>query len=160
METLNRFREQFTEKSRNEIIFNPQHLLKTFEIYQDQFDNWDRNQRDLFWRQVIGFIEGFLSAADAQEFEYRIYYLVQDNEPLRYSFNFRFSEGQFYPVAFNSCAGLGFDYGPEGVRVWGRHTAVGGDFVSVVTKFISSKNTELEKLMWPNQPQLTHCVIL
>src|SRR3990167_1899865 len=149
METLNRFREQFTQKSHHEIVFNPQHLLRAFEVYLTQFDGWDWNKRDLFWRQLIGFVQRFLPACDAQAFAQGIYYLTEENEALRRSFDFRYGGGSFYPVDFNSCSSLGFDYAGGPIRApRRRHDAVVS--ARVITKFISSKNSQLGKLMQIN----------
>lgn len=161
-EALNRFREQFTQKSHYEIVFNSQHLLRSFEIYVTQFDDWSLDQRDLFWRQVIGFVQRFLPACDAQAVAQGIYYITEENEQLLRSFDFRLADGRFYPVDFNSPSHLGFDYGlglhgvdePAG---W----ALDGEEVDIhFTKFISSKNTQLRELMPDRPAPATRCIIL
>lgn len=109
-EALNRFRDQFSQKSHDEIIFNPQHLLMAFEIYKKQFNVWDSRKCDLFWRQIIGFVQRFLSAIDAQVFTQGIYCICNNETVLPRTFNFRISKMAFYPIHFDSCSGLGFDY--------------------------------------------------
>ncbi|OGO90752.1 MAG: hypothetical protein A3F10_06690 [Coxiella sp. RIFCSPHIGHO2_12_FULL_42_15] len=143
METLNRFREQFTQKSHHEIVFNPQHLLRALEVYLTQFDGWDWDKRDLFWRQVIGFVQRFLPACDAEAFAQGIYYLTEENEALRRSFDFRCGGSSFYPVDFNSCSSLGFDYG---AAEWGSgsHWALGG--VVLLQNLYRAKTLSLENL--------------
>lgn len=65
---LNAFRKEFTSLAQEEIFFNPQHLIKAFEVYRAQFDTWSQVQCDLFWRQVIGYIQRFVPTCYAQAF--------------------------------------------------------------------------------------------
>ena len=122
-EKLNRFREEFTQRSLNEIP-NPYHLLHAFEIYDAFWDKCEENgsdpdykKRDLFWRQIIGFIQRFMSACDAQAISQGLWYLIKVHqnsswqpEVLKNDFTFKHDcDYSFYPLS-SSCSGLGFDY--------------------------------------------------
>ncbi len=67
---LNQFRYDFTQRAHAQKIFNPYDLLKAFQTYVDKFDEFrgvnQWNKRDLFWRQVIGFVQRFLPTCYAQ----------------------------------------------------------------------------------------------
>ena len=113
-QSLNQFRADFTALSYQEKVFNPKHLIKALELYDQQFENWDWPKRDLFWRQVIGFTQRFLPANIAQDFAQGLNYRVEEKEKSRRSFNFRFGGGSIYPLIFDSLSGLGFDYAVRG----------------------------------------------
>lgn len=66
-QTLNQFRVAFTERSQQEKVFNSQHLIKALQLHEENFHRWNWNQRDLFWRQVIGYVQRFLPANIAQD---------------------------------------------------------------------------------------------
>ncbi|OGT35425.1 MAG: hypothetical protein A3F11_01470, partial [Gammaproteobacteria bacterium RIFCSPHIGHO2_12_FULL_37_14] len=122
---LEQFRADFTERSYQETVFNPQHLLKAYELYEKQFEDWNWNQRDLFWRQVIGYTQRFLPANIAMDFAQGLYYRVEQKEKSNHSLKFRFGEGAIFPLSFNFHSGLGYQYAVdaigEGVRgVWRR----------------------------------------
>lgn len=157
-EELNCFREQFTQKSHHEIVFNPQHLLRAFEVYMTQFEDWNWDKRDLFWRQVIGFVQRSLPACDAQAFAQGIYYLTEENEPLRRSFVFRYGVGSLDPVTFPSCSNLGFDYavGCVGGRlVDGAGVAAAPGAVPRLQNLYRAKTHGLENLSYADQPAAT-----
>ena len=108
---LKKFRDEFAELSQ-EKIFNPYYLLAAFEAYVNKFDwkNPDWNQLDLFWRQVIGFVQRFLPATHAQAFAYGLYDIVKNKHSCPRSFNFRYDSGfSFYPLT-DSFTGLGFNF--------------------------------------------------
>lgn len=109
-QTLNQFRVAFTDRSQQEKVFNPQHLIKVLQLHEENFDRWNWNQRDLFWRQVIGYVQRFLPANIAQDVAEGLYYLVINNQNSRRSFNFTCGGGSMFPLDFNSHSGLGFDY--------------------------------------------------
>lgn len=107
-QALTTFRSDFTAVAMKEIFFNPLHLIEAFNIYNAQFDRWSWNQRDLFWRQVIGYTQRFLPACDAQAFCQGLDYIVEENGPRARALNFRFGSGSFFPLSESS--GLGFDW--------------------------------------------------
>ncbi|HVC49421.1 MAG TPA: hypothetical protein VND43_04555, partial [Burkholderiales bacterium] len=87
---LEQFRANFTKHSKAETGFNPQHLIKAFELYNHKFDSWDWNRRDLFWRQVIGYTQRFLPANMAMVFAYSLYDVVDNQKKAPRSFKFRY----------------------------------------------------------------------
>ena len=107
---LEQFRADFTQRSSQETVFNPQHLLKAFELYDSQFDRWSWNQRDLFWRQVVGFVQRFLPANSAMDFAQGLYNRVEAKEKSKRSFNFTFGGGAIFPPSFDSFSGLGYEF--------------------------------------------------
>ncbi|HFD2276158.1 TPA: hypothetical protein ACF2P2_002989, partial [Legionella pneumophila] len=97
--------------------FNYATLLKAFEVYDKAFDTLIKAGRsydkcDLFWRQVIGYIQRGLPACDRQAFAQGIFYINEKKEKLQRHFNFRFV-GCSFPItsAVDSCSGLGYEYG-------------------------------------------------
>ena len=108
---LEQFRADFTQRSSQETVFNPQHLLKAFALYNSQFGTWSWNQRDLFWRQVIGFTQRFLPANTAMDFAQGLYHRVERKEKSRRSFNFAFDGSSIFPLSFDSFLGLGYEFG-------------------------------------------------
>jgi hypothetical protein len=109
-DNLVQFRANFTQHSCQEAVFNPQHLIKAFELYDSNFNQWSWNQRDLFWRQVVGYVQRFLPANIAMDVAQGLYYRVEEKEPARRSFNFRSGGGAIYPLVAASFEGLGFEY--------------------------------------------------
>lgn len=107
-ETLKKFRNNFTDRSAQEKVYNPQHLIRALQLYDENFVRWNWNQRDLFWRQVVGYVQRFLPANIAQDFAQGLIYRVNQNENANHSFKFRFGGGSIFPLNFNS--GLGFDW--------------------------------------------------
>lgn len=106
--SLNQFRQDFARQSREEKIFNPQHIINAFEVFTDHLDRWDKNKRDLFMYQVLGYMQRFLPAAILKDIAQGIFHQVDEDEVVRDSFQFRSGEGEIYPFEPNS--GLGFDY--------------------------------------------------
>lgn len=145
-QAFNQFRTDFTAHSQQETIFNPQHLLKAFQLYDDNFNQWDREQRDLFWRQVIGYVQRFLPANIAQDFAQGIYYRIEEKEKSNRSFNFRVGGGSIYPLNFNSYSGLGFDYAAAGGLISPR--SIGWWQLGRVNfaKLMSNKTSSLQSL--------------
>lgn len=161
-QALEQFRRDFTRCSQQEIIFNPAHLQRAFELHDAKCDDWNWNRRDLFWRQVVGYIQRFLPANIAQDVAQGLYYRVGENEKSRRSLNFRAGGGPIYPVSFTSLAGLGYEYADAGARrgedVRRYMPVMWGSVGHVFGKLMSSKNSRLAKLMLPPE-QTTGCVI-
>ncbi len=88
---LNKFREAYTDLSLNEQIFNPQNLLRALEIYEARYGNWNYDQCQVFWMQVVGFAQRFMTACYAQAFAQGLNYLVGALE---------MSHDNFQPEAF------------------------------------------------------------
>jgi hypothetical protein len=125
---LEQFRVDFTKRSNQEVVFNPQHLIKAFELYDKKYDNWTSKQQDLFWRQVIGYVQRFLPANIAMDFAQGLYARVENKEKSNRSFNFTYGGGSIFPLSLDSSlAGLGYNY--AAARVW-RWWGSAGRFVA------------------------------
>lgn len=110
---LNNFKFAFTQHSHSEKVFNPNHLLRAFELYDTRWERVaptdpDYPKRALFWRKILSFVQrGFLPASDAQAFSYGLYDIVVNKHPCPRSFNFRYDpSSSFY---LNSKSEFGFD---------------------------------------------------
>jgi hypothetical protein len=124
---LEEFRRQFTEIAHSKKIFNPQHLLRAFEVYsallgQCRHDDSDGDfkKRDLFWRQIIGYTQRFMPACYAQAFAQGLYYLVKVDqgdswrpEAFKRDLKLRCHDFSYFPLPPNSRSGLGFDFAVE-----------------------------------------------
>lgn len=120
-EALNHFRSDFTALAMQEMFFNPLHLIKAFNVYKEQFDNWSWGQRDLFWRQVIGYTERFLPACFAQAFVQGLYSIVEEHTPLVRSFKFKYNNDFYFPLVDSHA--LGFDFGAGAMELVGQGAA-------------------------------------
>ena len=160
---LNQFREDFTHLSHQEINFNPQHLLEAFKIY-DSDPLWrnhiTQKQRDLFWRQVIGYVQCYSPACYMQAFNQGLYYIMENKESLK---RFSVDGGVFFPL-FSDLSGLGYDYTVEvvgGGRELGerkRSNHLEFPAARLFTEFMSSKDRELVEITPPRVA--SHCTLL
>lgn len=81
---LEKFRKEFAEKSLSETLFNPYHLSQAFKMYEDEFNILgDWKKRDLFWCQIIGFVQRYLPACMLQAFAQGLCYITVEKKPLR-----------------------------------------------------------------------------
>lgn len=111
IKALNQFRNEFQEKSLSKAVFNPYHILKAYETYNNNFGNlesWDK--RDLFWRQVVGYTQRLASDVFKQALAQGIYYIVKHAEALRRTFNFGFGDVSILGAGLHNFSGVGFDY--------------------------------------------------
>lgn len=126
-QALEEFRQYFSPKEikNGEMHFNYANLQKAFDLYNEKFDalgkasngNWDK--RDLFWRQVIGYIQRGLPACDRQAFAGGLYRLVEEQKPLKRRFKFKYNDIDF-PITSGdlSRSGLGYEYPGRGAGWW------------------------------------------
>ena len=123
---LEQFRVEFTQRSNQEVVFNPQHLIKAFELYE-KYANWTLNQRDLFWRQVVGYVQRFLPANIAMDFAQGLYARVEKKEKSKRSFNFKYGNGSIFPLSLDrSLGGLGYEWALGGLGGQGFGAVVRG----------------------------------
>lgn len=155
---LEQFRVDFTTRSKQEAVFNPQHLIKAFKLYDEKYGNWTSNQRDLFWRQVIGYVQRFLPANIAMDFAQGLYARVEMKEKSQRSFHFRYDGGRaIFPLSLDSSlAGLGYDYAAAGYAMsqgalgWWERWQDGRVAEAVAfSNLVSSKNSNLGRIMRP-----------
>jgi hypothetical protein len=96
--------------------FNHANLLEAFKVYANEFHNLkatsagNHNKCDLFWRQVIGFIQRGMPACDRQACGQGIY-STQCKEGLFFTFDFRYHCRTFTAAHDHSWKGLGFGWG-------------------------------------------------
>jgi hypothetical protein len=153
---LEQFRADFTQRSSQETVFNPQHLLKAFELYVSQFDMWSCEQRDLFWRQVVGFVQRFLPANIAMDFAQNLLIREWHGRRAR-SFSCPFGSDAIFPPSFDSFSGLGYEFGPWFHNLYGHRVA--GQLFS---DRMSSKNNDLGRIMQfeSSRSNPGYCIIL
>ena len=126
------FRKEVDTICQSEIINNPQHLIKLFELYNNFYDRVgntdpDWKKRELFWCHLVGYEQRYLSASDAQIFANPgLFAIVEQGEINQRSFNFKFGGRSIFPLAFDSHSGLGYKFAGDGR--WGRAagSALGG----------------------------------
>jgi hypothetical protein len=114
--SLHNFRAQFAATANQEQIFNPFYLLKAFEFYDEQFDNFNGNaneqwnRRFIFWCQIIGYIQRHLPACYLQAFAQGIYYINENDEKLKRDFEFKFDKGFHMRAIAGDLNKLGYKY--------------------------------------------------
>ncbi len=153
---LEQFRADFTKRSSQEAVFNPQHLLKAFELYR--FNGWKWKQRDLFWRQVVGFVQRFLPANSAMDFAQGLSNRVENKEKAARSFQFKDGVGAIFPPSFDSFSALGYEYGVSAYDDDGPGDAE----ATLYSNLMSSKNRGLRRMMQPSSTRSHrgYCLIL
>ncbi|OYK80330.1 hypothetical protein CbuD7D7780_05735 [Coxiella burnetii] len=119
--------------------FNMQLLIEVFKLYNknydtDTFGSFDSYKNNLYWRKVIGYLQRFVPACYAQAFAQGLYYIVENDEKFRRTFDFRYGGGEFYPLDPDSAFRLGYNYvalsgrglaGWAGDRAWARSVPCG-----------------------------------
>ena len=154
IDAMNRFRAQFKAKSLSETIPSLHHLREAYKTYDAQYDEWRGDddtkwlKRDLMARQVIGFVQRFLSAHEAQVSAHGLYLVAERKESPTSSFKYNYGDGAVYPLV-GGFSGLGFDnfvsmVGSGRLESW----CVGwGWAYDAVGKIMSSKNNKLGELI-------------
>ena len=155
--SLEQFRADFTQRSHEECVFNPLHIIKAFVLYDEKYNNWTWNQRILFWQQVIGYVQRFLPANIAMDFAQGRYCGVEKKEKSKRSFNRTDGRAPIFPLGLDSSlGGLGYSYAWEPCGRWDRG-------VSLLLKHMSSKNSNLWRIMRPesrdNQPSTSAAIL-
>jgi len=119
---LDNFRKYFAPREiKGGMHFNYADLLQALKVYADEFDALytaggdNYSKCDLFWRQVIGYIQRGLPAIDRMVFAQSLYEVVEQKEKIERSFKFKYDNANFPVTAGDlSCSGLGFEFGAEG----------------------------------------------
>lgn len=119
---LKTFRENFTALSHEEIIHNPQHLIKIFALHNQfahHIHETDPNYRNcgvLFWCHLVGFVQRYLPADTIQTIANpRCGKTIEENKKNARSFYVNFMDvGDdiicIFPLFFNSNSGLGYQF--------------------------------------------------
>ena len=146
------FRQAFTQKSLSERVFNPYHLLRAFEMYDAQFSNLDSwGKSNLFWHQVIGYVQRYLPDCYAQAFVPWIRGYYENKEQYcRMLFRSRpaYLLGQSVPLNVDF-AGWRLSFRPRPGRypLYSGRTRMGrGDCASFFSEIISKKNISTGKI--------------
>ncbi|GGI87946.1 hypothetical protein [Legionella impletisoli] len=124
-QALKNFRTNFTDLTLKEQFFNPLHLIEALNVYNTQFDHWSWHQRDLFWRQAIGYIQRFTPASYAQAFCQGLYYIIEEKNPRRRSLTFQDDDATYFTPG--DSVGLGFDFAAS--WLWGNVRSGGPGFL-------------------------------
>jgi hypothetical protein len=97
--------------------FNPEILLKAFEIYDANYDPWDIDRLRLFWSQVIGCLERLLPVSYVQAICQGVDKVLK-GEPLKRQLKLG-DNITYFPLDADPANRLGFDHGVHlsGLRV-------------------------------------------
>lgn len=105
---LKQFKADVTKLSHEEIIFNPQHLIKIFALYNtfcNRFAAADENwmTRNFFWDHLAEFAMCYLPADTAQIFANPgLYATVENKAKNQRSFDFKYGGGSIFPPVVSS----------------------------------------------------------
>lgn len=164
---LNRFKTGFTEISLREKIYNPWHLVKAFEKYCDVdrarwlsggYEPTHRlKQLLLFWRQVIGWEERYMTTNYVQSVCTGFCNIVKHHKPLQREMNLDINETnqciKFFPLDINYAFRLGSEFAVFILHNEAGVTTRSGDSGETFIRLISYKNSALEKLMLTTSKQ-------
>jgi hypothetical protein len=153
---LHNFREKFSSTVNQEQIFNPFYLLVALEIFGENLVlfNIDRlAYQDLFWDQVIGYIQRHLPACYLQAFAQGIYHIAEEDKKLQRDIKF-YPPDEFFFLRPNikDLKNLGYQFGlpPGGLRSMGLRVGifpvVGDVGVNSFQKLLRTKKSGLENL--------------
>ncbi len=125
------FRAHWNEKTKAVITSgkhsNAEPLAKAFNQYDANYhafgNHWNSPKNKLVWRQVIGWIERYVSTCIAQALRQGDFYIVNNGEQLRRSLQFRFSPSYSDFSLSSDGLRLGYDY-----AVFGRWPRPSGMF--------------------------------
>lgn len=140
----------------SEIIANPQHLLKLFTLYHAFYNRViyvdpQLQKRTLFWCHLVGYVQRYLPACDAQLFaKPGLYNTVQNVARNSRDFHFQCSGDSIFPLSFDSHSGLGNKFA-VGDNSCSLPISVSSPRCLLFTKLMSSKNSglsELVKQLW------------
>jgi hypothetical protein len=154
---LNAFRAHLSPKDKRPIRtgkhFNMQLLIEALELYDNEArynarGGFDSSKNNLLLRKVIGYIERFVSACDGYTLAQGPYYIVEENEKLKRTFEFPYDRSKkFYPLDLEAGSRLGIDItaGPGGACV---EVAAGADgFAPGLRKLCQGKTATMQRIM-------------
>jgi hypothetical protein len=145
--SLHKFRQAFTQHSHREPVFNPLHLIDAYALYDTtwevtpatDFNNYAK--RALFWRHILGFVQRFLPACDAQVFAYGLYDIFKNKHVNPRSFKFKYDPGNaFYPL-LDAGSGIGYELGAvSGSGRFAPYCLLRGGSRSMYEAYVAQKN--------------------
>ena len=92
--------------------FNTQILVAALDLYNKKYEifgGYNSNKNNLFFRQVIGYIQRFLPACVAQAFCQSLYLVEESNKPLKRKLTF-LNGPAYYPLDSNPLLRLGYNF--------------------------------------------------
>jgi hypothetical protein len=162
---LNAFKVTFTALSYRESVYNPLHLIKALDKRESKYSEWYINddnphrwlRLDLFWRQVIGWEERYMTANYAQSFCTGLANMIENQQPLRRTLSLHNYDTDrdipFFPLDTDPSSALGSDFGvyslfhqhAVGTERYGQ--AWGGVGSAFIAKLVSRKNSCMESMI-------------
>lgn len=88
--------------------FNIGTLINAVHVYRDNDDIWTEKQRELYWHQVVGYLERFLPACYAQVLCQGLRNVVRDYEPIKREC--KLHHNLYYPLDTKRSERLGYDF--------------------------------------------------
>ena len=125
-EILAQFRKDFMPGTvREGHHFNVNELIKAYELYHKNEEQWNKKQIALFACQVIGYLERLVSAVDAQALSQGIPHIVVRSQSVERSFkllnpykNLRHREMSYFPLDANPKCRLGLNFLVDSLFGW------------------------------------------
>ena len=142
--------------------FNMQLLVEAFKLYDQNYDTrtfggWDSHKNNLCWRKVIGFMQRLLPACTAQASSQGIYYIVEEKEKLRRSFDFRYGGGSYFPLDSDANFRLGYNFAAGWCGDWGRRA----ERWAGVGKLCQAKTAGVQRIMQqPCNQSKSKCLVM
>jgi len=144
--------------------FNPLLLIEFFQLYEknyEEFGGWLNSKNIVMWRNILGYIQRFLTARIAFEVCQGPYYIVEENEKLKRDLKFRNrnNEDYYFPLDTRPNRRLGYHYAImnapiSDMSIPPSHFSVQdvSEFVITFNKLYEAKMTTLKNLI--NHSQL------
>ena len=150
--TLNRFKDKLELYVRENRVHNPYILQHLFEIYDSPtFNDW--NKDCLLSQQAIGVAQKLSSLRWLQHWSQGIYYLAENNEPARRSFDLRDS---LPAVDIRSLDQLGVDSCIHILALSWQNARRGGPVADRLQNLCRAKTASFENIM---RPERSCCLI-
>jgi hypothetical protein len=132
--------------------YNYQTLIHALLLLDQEWEKLSEDQQDLFWRQVIGYLQRSLPAVNRFIFARgSLYSLVQHGGALERSLEYKYAAGFSFPscsAGDSDCSGPGFDIAIyAGARVAHAGLRQLAEARGTLQKLMSNKNFSLAKLM-------------
>jgi hypothetical protein len=154
---LNKFRAKFAPgEIRMGKHFNVQLLLKALEIYDANYERFGVSKFQLFWSQVVGYLERLLPVSYVQAGCQGLNKVIK-GEPLKRELALFFPNTSYYPLDADHKNRLGFNHGVYFCQMGRRANGgwIGNEWIRLLGKLISTKNLKLAELVRPHQEEKT-----
>jgi hypothetical protein len=133
------------------IHYNYQTLIHAFELYDAEWNNLSIDQRSLFCRQVIGYLQRSFPAVDRFIFARgSLYDIARKNKSLERSLEYKNNNGSFFPSystgGDSNFSGPGFDVVIYGSTFWTVIIGVGSEWGQNYKQLHQTKISALRNL--------------